>query len=129
MRNCIIKGHDCSTLLESINAYIAKADDNLSEELANAGYVDAKDSVNNASGLEDDLSNIYRYSPWLGCSHSANTKMDTGQSDWFCSVRFVLFLMMIQPKMKSGRCSVTFIWSMCLGVLIHIFANPLEIWL
>ena len=58
MRNCIIKGHDCSKLLESINAYIAKADDNLSEELANAGYVDAKDSVNNASGLEDDLSNI-----------------------------------------------------------------------
>ena len=58
MRNCIIKGHDCSILLESINAYIAKADDNLSEELANAGYVDAKDSVNNASGLEDDLSNI-----------------------------------------------------------------------
>ena len=58
MRNCIIKGYDCSKLLESINAYIAKADDNLSEELANAGYVDAKDSVNNASGLEDDLSNI-----------------------------------------------------------------------
>ena len=58
MRNCIIKGHDCSKLLESINAYIAKADDNLSEELANAGYVDAKDSVSNASGLEDDLSNI-----------------------------------------------------------------------
>lgn len=58
MCSCIIKGHDCSKLLDSINAYIAKVDDNLSEELANAGYVDAKDSVSNANGLEDDLSNI-----------------------------------------------------------------------
>lgn len=124
MRNCIIKGHDCSILLESINAYIAKADDNLSEELANAGYVDAKDSVNNASGLEDDLSNILT-------DQTARIAEALEGVTTLASAEKILdaFLMMIQPKMKSGSCSVTFIWSMCLGVLIHIFANPLEIWL
>lgn len=43
----------CGALLKAIDAYIAGADDDLQEELADAGFIDPEDTVKHASGLED----------------------------------------------------------------------------
>lgn len=43
----------CGALIKAIDAYIAGADDDLTGELAEAGYIDPEDTVKHASGLED----------------------------------------------------------------------------
>ena len=48
----------CIALTKAIDAYIAKANDDLSEEMADAGYVDSKDSVKGANELEEEVSEI-----------------------------------------------------------------------
>ena len=45
----------CEALIKAIDAYIAKADENLSDELKDAGFVEPKETVENASGLEDKI--------------------------------------------------------------------------
>ncbi|MBQ9200635.1 MAG: hypothetical protein IJ141_10705 [Lachnospiraceae bacterium] len=48
----------CKALIKAIDAYIAKADNELERKMSNAGYVDAKDSVSKASELEEELADI-----------------------------------------------------------------------
>lgn len=48
----------CIALTKAIDAYIAKVNDDLSEEMADAGYVDSKDSVKGANELEEEVSEI-----------------------------------------------------------------------
>lgn len=45
----------CSQLLEAINAYIAKADKNLSDELEKAGFADPEETVKHIEGLEEQI--------------------------------------------------------------------------
>ena len=48
--------HDtCQALIKAIDAYIAKKDDDLSDELKDAGYVDPKETVGDAEELEEQL--------------------------------------------------------------------------
>ena len=49
--------HDtCQALIKAIDAYIAKADDDLSDELKDAGYIDPKATVQDAEELEEQIS-------------------------------------------------------------------------
>ena len=48
----------CKALIKAIDAYIAKADNELERKMSNAGYVDAKDSISKASELEEELTDI-----------------------------------------------------------------------
>lgn len=48
----------CKALAKAIDAYIAKADNDLSSEMSDAGYVDAKDSVKAANDLEEEVYEI-----------------------------------------------------------------------
>lgn len=50
----------CKSLIKAIDRYLAKADDDLSKELSDAGYVNAKDSVSKAGSLEDDLAEVLK---------------------------------------------------------------------
>ena len=45
----------CEKLINSINAYIEKADNDLSDELAEAGFVSAKETVKVESSLEESI--------------------------------------------------------------------------
>ena len=45
----------CSQLLEAINAYIAKADKNLSDELKKAGFADSEETVKHIESLEEQI--------------------------------------------------------------------------
>lgn len=45
----------CEALLKAIDAYLAKADDDLSEALDDAGFAEAKETVEDAAALEDRL--------------------------------------------------------------------------
>lgn len=45
----------CSQLLEAINAYIAKADEKLSEELKKAGFADSEETVKHIENLEEQI--------------------------------------------------------------------------
>lgn len=48
--------HDtCQALIKAIDAYIAKADDDLSDELKEAGYLDPKATVQDAEELEEQI--------------------------------------------------------------------------
>ena len=48
--------HDtCQALIKAIDAYIAKQDDDLSDELEDAGYVDPKKTVEDAEDIEEQL--------------------------------------------------------------------------
>ena len=50
---------DCNrSLIKAIDTYIAKANDDLSEHLKNAGYANAKSSVKKAAALEESISEI-----------------------------------------------------------------------
>lgn len=53
--NPIRNGCNCSGLLEAIDKYLAKSDDDLQEKLSSAGYTDVKESVKRANNLEDDI--------------------------------------------------------------------------
>lgn len=44
---------NCGALIKAIDAYIAGADDDLTGELEEAGYIDPENTVKHASGLED----------------------------------------------------------------------------
>lgn len=44
---------NCGALIKAIDAYIAGADDDLTGELAEAGYIDPENTVKHASSLED----------------------------------------------------------------------------
>lgn len=46
---------NCDALLKAIDAYLAKADDDLSEALDDAGFVEPKETVKDAAALEDKL--------------------------------------------------------------------------
>lgn len=48
----------CQSLAKAIDAYIAKVNDGLADEMSDAGYADAKDSVNGADQLEEDVKDI-----------------------------------------------------------------------
>lgn len=48
----------CKALAKAIDAYIAKVDNDLEDEMSDAGYVDAKDSVKAASALEEEVREI-----------------------------------------------------------------------
>lgn len=48
----------CDGLIKAIDRYIAKAEDDLSERLQNAGYANAKSSVKKAAALEERISEI-----------------------------------------------------------------------
>ncbi len=48
----------CIALTKAIDAYIAKVNDDLSEEMSDAGYVDSEDSVKGANELEEEVSEI-----------------------------------------------------------------------
>ena len=48
----------CKALQKAIEAYIAKADNDLENSMDDAGYVDSKDSVNAASDLEEEVTEI-----------------------------------------------------------------------
>ena len=50
----------CRALAKAIDAYIEKADNNLEDEMKKAGYVDAKESVEGASALEEEIGEILR---------------------------------------------------------------------
>lgn len=45
----------CDALLKAIDAYLAKADDDLSEALDDAGFIEPKETVKDAAALEDAL--------------------------------------------------------------------------
>lgn len=49
---------NCVELIKSIDRYIAKVDDDLQEQMEDAGYVDAEESVSNASDLEDEIAEV-----------------------------------------------------------------------
>ena len=46
---------DCFELVEAIDRYLAKSDDDLEKRLSEAGYTDAKKSVSDANSLEDNI--------------------------------------------------------------------------
>lgn len=46
---------NCDALLKAIDAYLAKADDDLSEALDDAGFIESKETVKDAAALEDKL--------------------------------------------------------------------------
>lgn len=46
---------DCSPLLHAIEAYIAKADNDLADELEEEGYAEPKSTIRHIEGLEDDV--------------------------------------------------------------------------
>lgn len=46
---------NCDALLKAIDAYLAKADDDLSEALDDAGFIEPKETVKDAAALEDAL--------------------------------------------------------------------------
>lgn len=48
----------CQSLAKAIDAYIAKVNDGLADEMSDAGYADAKDSVKGADQLEEDVKDI-----------------------------------------------------------------------
>ena len=48
----------CGDLVKAIDRYIAKADSDLEGQLEEAGFLNAKDSVREASDLEDELAEI-----------------------------------------------------------------------
>lgn len=48
----------CGDLIKAIDRYIAKADSDLEGQLEEAGFLNAKDSVREASDLEDELAEI-----------------------------------------------------------------------
>lgn len=48
----------CKALVKAIDAYIAKADNDLENEMDNAGYVEAKNSIKGASDLEEEVTDI-----------------------------------------------------------------------
>lgn len=48
----------CKALQKAIEAYIAKVDNDLENSMDDAGYVDSKDSVNAASDLEEEVTEI-----------------------------------------------------------------------
>lgn len=50
----------CSKLLNAINAYIAKADKRLSEELENAGFADPENTVKHIDKLEEQIVEILK---------------------------------------------------------------------
>lgn len=45
----------CDALLKAIDAYLAKADDDLSEALDDAGFIEPKETIKDAAALEDAL--------------------------------------------------------------------------
>lgn len=45
----------CGALIKAIDAYLAKADDDLTEALGDAGFIEPKETVEDASALEDAL--------------------------------------------------------------------------
>lgn len=49
---------NCGALLKAIDAYIAKEDDNMADQLAAAGYAAPKSTVQSISALEDELVSI-----------------------------------------------------------------------
>lgn len=50
----------CQCLIKAIERYIEKADNDLSKALDDAGFANAKDSVNSISELEDELAGILK---------------------------------------------------------------------
>lgn len=48
----------CTDLIKAIDAYIAKADDDLEEKLTEAGFVNAEQSLKDAAALEETLTGI-----------------------------------------------------------------------
>ena len=50
-----MKRCNCGKLLKAINAYLEKADGDLEEELAAAGFADADKTIKAIGSLEDDV--------------------------------------------------------------------------
>ena len=50
-----LKRDTCQALIKAINAYIAKADNDLEDELRDAGYIDAKGTMSDTQDLEESL--------------------------------------------------------------------------
>lgn len=48
----------CSELIKAIDAYIAKADENLSDALEKEGFAEPKETVKHAEGLEEQLAEV-----------------------------------------------------------------------
>jgi len=46
-------GHDCGALIKAIDAYIAKADNDLEDMLNAAGFAEAKDSIESITNIEE----------------------------------------------------------------------------
>lgn len=49
----------CSELIKAIDAYIAKADENLSDALEKEGFAEPKETVKHAEGLEEQLAEAF----------------------------------------------------------------------
>lgn len=54
----VICGCGCSPLIHAINQYIEKADNDLEKQMSVAGFVNAEDSVSEASSLEENLADV-----------------------------------------------------------------------
>lgn len=67
--------HNCGKLLEAIERYIAKADDDLEEILAEEGFIESEKTVKRASKLEDAIAEALEEETELFIS-SAETAVD-----------------------------------------------------
>lgn len=56
-----MKCTECLNLIKAIDAYIAKEDDDLKDQLNEAGYADAEETVDEAEKLEEGLSEVMNH--------------------------------------------------------------------
>lgn len=73
----------CSALLKAIDAYLAKADDDLSEALDDAGFIEPKETVKDAAALEDKLTEaLEKETKYFRAKAKKAVDLETFAKDW-----------------------------------------------